>query len=163
MWDIAIIIDRVLSFTTTRRHLLFFFAYPSGELTVPFDTMLARQGNDMVYLLETLVEDCERDGIPYFHAVVHPYFLQGPTYAPLTYDAPDFPRFLTFAAVSHCWYQAVLRAVRDRVMIDLPHLLRVSQRLEDTFEWIHRPNEDRFRFRAWLIYEINLLRIIGPV
>ena len=39
--------------------------------------MLARQGNDMVYLLETMVQDCERDGIP-FHAVVHPYFLQKP-------------------------------------------------------------------------------------
>ena len=63
-------------------------------------------------------------------------------FSPLTYDAPDFLRFLTFAAVSHDWYQAVLRAVRDRTMIDLPHLLRVSQRLEDTFEWIHRPNED---------------------
>ena len=48
-------------------------------------------------------------------------------------------------------------------MIDLPHRLRVSQRLEDTFEWIHRPNEDRFRFRACLTYEINLLRVIGPV
>ena len=162
MWDIAIIIDRVLSFATTRRHLLFFFAYPSGELTAPIDTMLAHQGNDMVYLLEMLVRDCERDGIP-FHAVVHPYFLQGPTaYTPITYDAPDFPRVLAFAAVSHCWYQAVMRAVCDRIMIDVPHL-RISQRLEDTFEWIHRPNQDRFRFRAWLIYEINLLRVIGPV
>ena len=48
-------------------------------------------------------------------------------------------------------------------MIDVPHLLRASQLRQDTFEWIHRSYEDRFRFRSWLIYEINLRRIIGRV
>ena len=47
MCDLTITIDRVLSFLTTRRHLLFFYSYPQGYPTEPIETMLRRHGNDM--------------------------------------------------------------------------------------------------------------------
>ena len=33
----------------------------------------------------------------------------------------------------------------------------------DTVEWLHLPNEDRVRFRSWLITEIILLRVVAPL
>ena len=58
MWEVSAVTDRVLSFVTTRRHLLFF-----GIPTEPIETMLRRHGNDMVYELEMFLQKCQREGI----------------------------------------------------------------------------------------------------
>ena len=58
MCALSIEIDRVLSFLTIRRHLLFFYSYPQGYPTEPIETMLRRHGNDMLYELEMFVDDC---------------------------------------------------------------------------------------------------------
>ena len=63
MCDMSIEIDRVLSFLTTRRHLLFFYSYPQGYPTEPVETMLRRHGNDMVYELEMFMHGCYERGI----------------------------------------------------------------------------------------------------
>ena len=54
-------------------------------------------------------------------------------------------------------------AVCDRYVANVHHLLCSSHLRHDTPEWIHRSYEDRFRFRAWLIYEINVCRIVNPL
>ena len=91
MCALSIEIDRVLSFLTIRRHLLFFYSYPQGYPTEPIETMLRRHGNDMLYELEMFVDDCYERGNN-FPAVVHPYFIRGPTvFVPMAYDAPAFP------------------------------------------------------------------------
>ena len=155
--------DRVLSFVTTRRHLLFFYSYPQGIPTEPIETMLRRHGNDMVYELEMFLQGCQREGI-HFPATVHPYFLQGPTsYVPFTCEAPALPHVLVPASVCRCWFQSITMAVCGRYVANVHHLLRSSQLRHDTSEWIHRSCEDRFRFRAWLIDEINVCRITNPM
>ena len=85
MWEVSVVTDRVLSFVTTRRHLLFFYSYLQGITDEPIETILRRHGNDMVYELEMFLQECRQDSIN-FPATVHPYFIQGPTsYAPFTY------------------------------------------------------------------------------
>ena len=63
MCDMSIEIDRVLSFLTTRRHLLFFYSYSQGYPTEPVETMLRRHGNDMVYELEMFMHGCYERGV----------------------------------------------------------------------------------------------------
>ena len=60
MWEVSVVTDRVLSFVITRRHLLFFYSYPQGIPDEPIETMLRRQGNDMVYELEMFLQECRR-------------------------------------------------------------------------------------------------------
>ena len=92
MWEVSAVTDRVLSFVGTRRHLLFFYSYPQGIPTEPMETMLRRNGNDMVYEREMFLQECQREGI-HFPATVHPYFLQGPTsYVPFTYECYSNPK-----------------------------------------------------------------------
>ena len=163
MCDLTITIDRVLSFLTTRRHLLFFYSYPQGYPTEPIETMLRRHGYDMVYELEMFVQDCQERGIP-FPAEVPPYFIQGPTaLAPLIYDAPAFPHVLCFASVCRSWFKSIKRAVFSRFYVNARRLLHVAQLRYDTVEWLHRSNDDRFHFRSSLITEITLLRVVGPL
>ena len=163
MCDMSIEIDRVLSFLTTRRHLLFFYSYPQGYPTEPVETMLRRHGNDMVYELEMFMHGCYERGIP-FPAVVHPYFIQGPTaFAPMTFDAPAFPHVLCFASVCRSWFQSIARAIRNRLYVNTQRLLQVAGLRHDTVEWLHLPNEDRVRFRSWLTTEITLPRVIAPL
>ena len=146
MWEVSVITDRVLSFVITRRNCSFaiFYSYPQGFPTEPIETMLRRHGNDMVYELEMFAQGCRQDDIN-FRAVVHPYFIQGPTaYAPFTYEAPAVPHILCFASVCRSWCQSVNSAVRDRIMVNVHHLLHVSHLRHDTSERLHRPSEDRF-------------------
>ena len=90
------------------------------------------------------VQGCRQDDIN-FRAVVHPFFMQGPiAYAPLTYEAPAIPHILCFASVCRSWCQSVNSAVRDRIMVNVHHLLHVSHLRHDTSERLHRPSEDRF-------------------
>ena len=108
----------------------------------------------MVYELEMFVDDCYEHGIN-FPAVVHPYFLQGPTdFAPMAYDAPAFPNVLCLASVCRSWFQSMVRAIRNMLYVNLRRLLHVARLRHDTVEWLHLPNEDRVRFRSWLITEI---------
>ena len=135
MCDLTITIDRVLSFLTTRRHLLFFYSYPQGYPTEPIETMLQRHGNDMVCELEMFVQDCQERGIP-FPADVPPYFIQGPTaLGTLIYDAPAFPHVLCFASVCRSWFQSIKRAVLNQFYVNTRRLLRVAQLRYDTVEW----------------------------
>ena len=137
MCDMSIAIDRVLSFLTTRRHLLFFYSYPQGYPTEPIETMLRRHGNDMVYELEIFVHGGQERGIA-FPVVVHPHFIQGPTaLAPVTYDAPAFPHVLCFASVCRSWFQSTKRAVCNRFYVNTRRLLHVAQLRHDTVEWLH--------------------------
>ena len=55
------------------------------------------------------------------------------------------------------------RAVFDQFYVSTHRLLRVAQLRYDTVEWLHRPNDDRFRFRSSLIPEITLLRVVDPL
>ena len=163
MCDLTITIDRVLSFLTTRRHLLFFYSYPQGYPTEPIETMLQRHGYDMVSELEAFLQYCQERGLP-FQAEVPPYFIQGPTaLATLIYDAPAFPHVLCFASVCRSWFESIKRAVFDQFYVSTHRLLRVAQLRYDTVEWLHRPNDDRFRFRSSLITEITLLRVVDPL
>ena len=81
MCDLTITIDRVLSFLTTLRHLLFFYSYPQGYPTEPIETMLQRHGHDMVCELEAFIQNCQERGLP-FPADVPPYSTQGPLLLP---------------------------------------------------------------------------------
>ena len=104
MCALSIEIDRVLSFLTIRRHLLFFYSYPQGYPTEPIETMLRRHGDDMLYELEMFVDDCYERGNN-FPAVVHPYFIRGPTvFVPMAYHGPAFPHVLCFASVAEAGF-----------------------------------------------------------
>ena len=92
------------------------------------------------------------------------HFSQGPTaYAPLTYEAPALPHILCLASVCRCWFQSVKVAVCGRFVANVHHLLRTSHLRHDTSGWFHRPSEDCFRLRSWLIDEINVCRITNPL
>ena len=104
MWDLSVINDRVLSFVSIRRHLLFFYFYPQGVADKPLEVMLRRHGSDILYELEQFVDGCHLEGIN-FTAVVHQYFLQGSTvYTPFTYEAPALPHIICFAGGCRSWY-----------------------------------------------------------
>ena len=57
----------------------------------------------------------------------------------------------------------VVRAIRNRLYVNTWQLLQVARLRHDTVEWLHLPNEDRVRFRSWLIAEISLLRVVDPL
>ena len=117
----------------------------------------------MIYELEMFVHGCQEQGIN-FTAVVHPNFIQGPTaYAPVTYEVHALPHVLCFARVCRSWLQSVNLAVGNRIMINIRRPLHVAQLRHDTVEWLHRPSEDRFRFRSPLIAEIPLLKVTDPL
>ena len=163
MCALSIEIDRVLSFLTIRRHLLFFYSYLQGYPTEPIETMLRRHGNDMLHELEMFVGDCYERGNN-FPAVVHPYFIRGPTvFVPMAYDAPAFPHVLCFASVCRSWFQSIVRAIRNRLYVNTWRLLQVARLRHDMVEWLHLPNEHRVRFRSWSIAEITLLRVADPL
>ena len=163
MWDLSAINDRVLSFVSTRRHLLFFYSYPQGVPHEPIEVMLRRHGNDAMYELEQFVNGCHLEGIN-FTAVIHQFFLQGPSvYTLFTYEAPAVPHIVCFACVCRSWYQSIVRVVGGRIFTNVYQLWWLSQLRHDTVEWLHRSNEDRFRLGSWLIDDINLCLIIAPL
>ena len=163
MWDLSVINDRVLSYVSIRRHLLFFYFYPQGVPDEPLEVMLRRHGNDAMYELEQFVNGCHLEGIN-FTAVIHQYFLQGPTvYTPFTYEAPALPHIVCFAGVCRSWYQSIVRVVGGRIFTNVYQLWRLSQLRHDAVEWLHRSDEDRFRLGSWLIVDINLCRVIAPL
>ena len=99
-----------------------------------------------------------------FTAVIHQYFLQGPTvYTPFTYEAPALPHIVCFAGVCRSWYQSIVRVVGGRIFTNVYQLWRLSQLRHDAVEWLHRSDEDRFRLGSWLIDDINLCRITAPL
>ena len=163
MWDLSVINDRVLSFVSIRRHLLFFYFYPHGVRDELLEVMLRRHSNDTMYELEQFVNGCHLEGIN-FTAVIHQYFLQGPTvYTPFTYEAPALPHIVCFAGVCRSWYQSIVRVVGGRIFTNVYQLWRLSQLRHDAVEWLHRSDEDRFRLGSWLIDDINLCRITAPL
>ena len=96
--------------------------------------------------------------------LLHPYFIQGPTaFAPMAYDAPAFPRVLCFASICRSWFQSTVIAIRNRLYVNTQRLLQVARLRHDTAEWLHLPNEDRVRFRSWLIIENILFRVVAPL
>ena len=84
-------------------------------------------------------------------------------YAPMTYEAPAIPHILSLASVCTTWFRSVINAEKDRVLVNVHQLFRASHLRHDTTEWLHRPNEDRFRVRSWLIAELRLCRLANPI
>ena len=73
-------------------------------------------------------------------------------------------RFLTSCRLQvFTWFRSVINAVKNRVLVNVPQLLRISHLRHDTTEWLHRPNEGRFRLHSWLISELRLCRVANPV
>ena len=157
------IIDRVMSFLVSRRHLFFFYSYPQGYPTQTIEAMLQPVGDQATDQLREFLQQRQEAGVR-LQAHVHPSFIQGPTiYIPMTYEAPAIPHMIPPAILCKTWFQSVLDATQDRAIVNIRHLLLTSQLCFYTTEWLHRPTEDRFRIHTVLITEPRLCRVVNPL
>ena len=159
------IIDRVMSFLVSRRHLFFFYSYPQGYPTQTIEAMLQPVGDQATDQLREFLQQRQEAGVR-LQAHVHPSFIQGPTiYIPRIYEAPAVPHMISPASICKAWFQSVLDAAQDRVTVNNHnhHLLPTSQLCYYTTEWLHRPTEDRFRIHTFLITEFRLCRVVNPL
>ena len=89
-------------------------------------------------------------------------FIQGHMiYVPMTFSAPALLQLTHVAATCHWMLRSVIRKINRRAVLDTMtmSLIRLAQQRELMFDWIQRPNEDRFRFCASLISYVQMRRV----
>ncbi|CAE7859234.1 unnamed protein product, partial [Symbiodinium microadriaticum] len=89
-------------------------------------------------------------------------FIQGHMiYVPMTFSAPALLQLTHVAATCHWMLRSVIRKINRRAVLDTMtmSLIRLAQQRELMFDWIQRPNEDRFRFCASLISYVQMRQL----